>query len=236
MRPQRVPLPHFTWQKKGDTIQKRSVPENSPIMLRLPASRTMTYPCTWFISPLCHDFFYYDNLNNAFQKDNIRTSTAKDARSTRILPVMGADWCLHKTDMDDGCRQVMDGGRCCLLGPCSARNLPSRAFHSFSWSLPCHVHTEATEILCVFEAFRSPPFLIVYLKLEDEPHFFPNVIWANLHDTRSNKWVLNYVWSPLMGRSLFGKCDLINYWVCFLWQIERHSPTLALHILLIRGR
>lgn len=65
--------------------------------------------------------------------------------------------------------------------------------------------------------------------------FFPDVIWANLHDPRSNKWVLNYVWSPLMGRSLFGKCDLINYWVCFLWQIERHSPPLALHILLIRG-
>lgn len=30
-------------------------------------------------------------------------------------------------------------------------------------------------------------------------------------------------------------CDLINYWVCFLWQIEHHSPPLALHILLIRG-
>lgn len=112
-----------------------------------------------------------------------------------------------------------------------------RAFHPFSWNLPSHVHTGAPEILCISEASRSPPFLIVYLKLEDEPHFFfPNVIWVNLHDTRSNKCVLNYVWSPLMGRSLFGKCDLINYWLCFLWQIERHSPTLALHILLIRGR
>ena len=60
-------------------------------------------------------------------------------------------------------------------------------------------------------AFLSTPFLIVYLKLEDEPHFFQSVIGENLHDPWGSKWVLNYVWSPLIGRSLFGKCDLINY-------------------------
>ena len=42
-------------------------------------------------------------------------------------------------------------------------------------------------------AFLSTPFLIVYLKLEDEPHFFRSVIGENLHDPRGNKWVLNYV-------------------------------------------
>lgn len=41
--------------------------------------------------------------------------------------------------------------------------------------------------------FYLPLFLIVYVKLEDEPHLFRDVIWENLHDTRSNKWVLNYV-------------------------------------------
>lgn len=157
-------------------------------------------------------------------------STTKGAWNTDILPMMGSDWCLFRTDMGDRCGCVTDGV------PVLHGTYHPGTFHPFSWNLPSHVHTGAPEILCISEAFQSPPFLIVYLKLEDEPHFFPNVIWVNLHDTHSNKWVLNYVWSPLMGQSLFGKCDLINYWVCFLWQIEHHSPTLALHILLIRGR
>lgn len=83
-------------------------------------------------------------------------------------------------------------------------------------------------------AFTSTPVSNSLFKAGRWASFFPNVIWENLHDTHCNKAALNYVWSPLMGRSLFAKCDLINYPVCFLWQIERHSPLLALHILLIR--
>ena len=54
-----------------------------------------------------------------------------------------------------------------------------------------------------------------------------------MHDPHGNKWVLNYVLSPLVGQNLFGKCDLTNRWVGFNGQLNA-IPPLALHILLVR--